>query len=194
MAPTDATIVTSDQKQRTSDTLVLAFAGDPLMRWLYPDPHDYVRYYPKFLEAFVDAAVDYQSASILSEAAGAALWLPPGGDLDSEKAAANTAPTIPEERVGEITDFFGVLGEKHPAEDHWYLGVLGIEPTKQNLGLGSVLMKHDLRRVDEAGALAYLESSNPRNVPFYERHGFEVLEVLNLQSAPEVARMIREPR
>lgn len=77
---------------------------------------------------------------------------------------------------------------------HLNPGVLGVEPAKQNLGLGSVLMKEDLKRVDEAGALAYLESSNPRNIPFYERHGFEVTEMFTHGSSPPAALMVRQPR
>ena len=44
-----------------------------------------------------------------------------------------------------------------------------------SLGLGSALIKHGLRQCDAQGLPAYLESSHPRNVPLYERHGFRVV-------------------
>ena len=33
-------------------TLVLAFAADPVERWLYPEPQQYLSHFPKFLAAF----------------------------------------------------------------------------------------------------------------------------------------------
>ena len=36
-------------------------------------------------------------------------------------------------------------------------------------------MEYALRKCDETGTQAFLESSNPRNVALFERHGFEVI-------------------
>jgi len=60
--------------------------------------------------------------------------------------------------------------------------------------IGSRLMKHALLRIDEAGLPAYLESSNPRNIPLYERHGFEVMGEIQVGSSPVVTPMIRAAR
>ncbi|MGH7928642.1 MAG: GNAT family N-acetyltransferase, partial [Candidatus Binatia bacterium] len=48
-------------------------------------------------------------------------------------------------------------------------------PFQQGKGLGSALMRHALARCDGEGKAAFLESSNPKNVSLYERHGFEVV-------------------
>jgi GNAT superfamily N-acetyltransferase len=48
---------------------------------------------------------------------------------------------------------------------------IGVDPARQGAGYGTELMKHSLQRCDADRKLAYLESSNPRNVPFYERLG-----------------------
>ena len=55
-------------------------------------------------------------------------------------------------------------------------------------------MEHTLPKCDAEGAMAYLESSNPRNVPFYLRHGFEVKHVVQTGSSPTFTLMAREPR
>ena len=44
------------------------------------------------------------------------------------------------------------------------------------------------------GTIAYLESSNPRNVPFYQRHGFETTHVVQVGSSPTFTLMTRQPR
>ena len=41
---------------------------------------------------------------------------------------------------------------------------------------------------------AYLESSNPKNVPLYERHGFEVAGVIEAADYPPIIPMMRSPR
>ena len=55
-------------------------------------------------------------------------------------------------------------------------------------------MRHALARCDEERALAYLESSNPRNISLYERHGFEVMGAIEVGAAPLVTPMLRRPR
>lgn len=55
-------------------------------------------------------------------------------------------------------------------------------------------MKHALRRVDEDRLPAYLESSNPRNISLYERHGFEVVGEIQVGKSPVMTPMIRAAR
>jgi hypothetical protein len=42
--------------------------------------------------------------------------------------------------------------------------------------------------------MAYLESSNPKNVPLYERHGFEVMGCVQPGEFPGLYPMVRQPR
>lgn len=83
----------------------------------------------------------------------------------------------------------------HPKDPpHWYLGFLGTLPERQGQGLGARLLADRLAEVDAAGLPAYLESSNPRNISLYRRHGFQVVEELALPwGCPPVWRMWREP-
>ena len=82
----------------------------------------------------------------------------------------------------------------HPEAPCWYLPLIGVDPTSQGRGYGSALLRYALEHVDRAGAPAYLESSNPRNVALYERHGFEVLGKIQAGSSPTVVPMMRRPR
>ncbi len=86
------------------------------------------------------------------------------------------------------------MGQYHPHEPHWYLAVLGVDVSRQGKGLGSLLMKHTLARVDAERMPAYLESSNPRNIPFYETHGFEVIGRIQSGATPVVTPMLRRGR
>jgi hypothetical protein len=71
--------------------------------------------------------------------------------------------------------------------------VLGFtaDPNWIGQGLGTLLMKHALRRCDVEGITACLESSNPRNISFYERHGFSVIGAIQHGSSPTMTPMLR---
>jgi len=84
------------------------------------------------------------------------------------------------------------MAEHHPHEPHWYLPVIAADPKWIGQGLGALLMKHALRRCDEQGSVAYLESSNPRNIPFYERHGFRIIGRIQSGSSPALTPMLRK--
>ena len=61
--------------------------------------------------------------------------------------------------------------------------------------MGSASMRPVLEHCDTEGVPAYLESSKERNVPFYRRHGFEVVREVSLpDSGPKIWTMWREPR
>ena len=82
----------------------------------------------------------------------------------------------------------------HPAEAHWYLPLIGIDPAKQRRGYGSALLRHALERIDQERRGAYLESTNPANILHYQRHGFEVLGTIQVDDAPPLFPMPRQPR
>lgn len=86
------------------------------------------------------------------------------------------------------------MGSSHPAEPHWYLPFIGVDPARQGAGYGSELMKHALERCDADRIPAYLENSNPKNTPFYERFGFEPLGVIKAGTVPDIVPMLRKPR
>lgn len=55
-------------------------------------------------------------------------------------------------------------------------------------------MKYTLKKHDDSNLYGYyyLESSNPKNVPFYERHGFVVIGETEVMGAEKATFMIRK--
>ncbi len=86
------------------------------------------------------------------------------------------------------------MGSYHPSEPHWYLPLIGVDPTREAKGYGSALLKHALAQCDDEKQLAYLESSKPSNLPLYERHGFEILGTIQVRSSPPIWPMARRPQ
>jgi hypothetical protein len=58
--------------------IVLAFSSDPAARWLYPDPSQFLTFFPRFVRAFGGKAFESGSAHLIDRSA-AALWFPPDG-------------------------------------------------------------------------------------------------------------------
>jgi len=65
---------------------------------------------------------------------------------------------------------------KHAPTAH-HLQTLGTDASFQGKGIGSKLIQRGIDRAEALNLPCYLESSNPRNVPFYERHGFKTVEL-----------------
>jgi ribosomal protein S18 acetylase RimI-like enzyme len=86
------------------------------------------------------------------------------------------------------------MSHYHPHEPHWYLAVIGVDAARQGFGLGSMLVQHTLASCDKDQVPAYLESTNPKNIPFYERHGFELLGTIQAGASPPMFPMLRKPR
>jgi hypothetical protein len=54
-------------------------------------------------------------------------------------------------------------------------------------------MKPALDRCDASGLPAYLESTNTKNLPFYERLGFRAVGCLDVGDCPPIIPMLRKP-
>ena len=174
--------------------IVLAFASDPAARWSYPDPRDYLTHFPSLVRAFGGRAFAAGTAHRVDGFAGAALWLPPGIGPDEDTLAAILQETVAAERQAEMSAVLEQMGSCHPSEPHWYLPMIGVDPVHQHKGHGSALLRHALRQCDDQHAPAYLESSNPANIPLYERHGFVTMATIQEGSSPPIVPMLRTAR
>jgi ribosomal protein S18 acetylase RimI-like enzyme len=77
--------------------------------------------------------------------------------------------------TGKLLSQFGNWSTHDPAKPHWHLGPVGIERELQGQGLGSLLLREFSRIVDDEKATAWLETDKEVNVPFYRKHGFDVV-------------------
>jgi ribosomal protein S18 acetylase RimI-like enzyme len=95
--------------------------------------------------------------------------------------------------------FSGLLGraqrlhQRLAPEPHYYLFVLGVDPAEQRRGIGSQLLEPVLVRCDAEQKLGSLETARAENLPFYARHGFQVVHVLDEVGFPKLWLMLREP-
>ena len=183
----------ADESQKAVAAIVAAFLTDPLSRFAWPDVSEYLHAQALVTHALAGKAFELGSADVTADFRAAALWLPPGIEPDYEALEA-VVRTVPAARRDDFVATLEQMAASHPQEPCWYLPLLGVEPLAQGMGLGGALLAHGLARCDRDGVPAYLDSTHPRNVPFYRRHGFEALRELQAGEGPPVIPMLRRPR
>ena len=194
MMTTEVVSASASDEAPIVQTIVLAFSTDPMARWCWPDAHQYLATMPTFIRAFGGRAFQGNSAHCTSDRRGAALWLPPDTSPDEEAVVQIAEDTIPEAIRGDVYGVMEKMAQYHPREPHWYLPMIGVDPAQQGRGYGSALLSHALQRCDRESCLAYLESSNPRNIPLYERHGFRAIGEIQAGTSPTMVAMLRAPQ
>jgi ribosomal protein S18 acetylase RimI-like enzyme len=183
--------VAGDDQARVIATLVSAFIADPVERWLYPEPVAYLTQFPAFVAAFSGAAFESQTVWSLEEFAAVTMWLPPGSEVDGEAIVAVLDKSVSPDKHADTFAVLEQMDAAHPKDPHWYLPWLGVDCARQGAGLGSDLLRQCLVRVDADHSPAFLETPNPRTVPFYERQGFRVTSVARAGACPPVTSMLR---
>ena len=206
--PTIATRVAGDADIPAAvAALAEAFTSDPVLAFLFddgPDP-DPVRHQALVTALFanrflggrgVDEIVVPDDPVDVREAA--AVWVPPQRPNDSGpdytmSGVVNRLALGDEVMNERLTALMPMLSGA-PHTPHWYLAFVGTRPPARGRGLASALISAITRRCDEDGVGAYLESSNPANVPLYQRHGFVVTGEVAIKGGPTVPLMWRDPQ
>jgi ribosomal protein S18 acetylase RimI-like enzyme len=173
---------TKDDRERVIDCLSAAFADDPVMSWIgrRDAKRDAGR---RAMFTFLVGTLGIPGNELWTAAdySAAALWVPPErADLKlpwwRELALFPTIVKFTSLSGLSRVDAFRKAADAHHPKDkpHFYLMTIGVDPRFQGQGLGSALLEANLAAIDAKGLPAYLESSSPKNVPLYLRHGFAV--------------------
>ena len=194
MGDVTARTLTPDEQETAISTLLLAFAADPVARWSWPETDVYLSAFPELVLAFGAGAFVHRGAHATDGFGGVALWLPPGVHPDEDALGALTERTVTGRRLGETLAIFEQMAHHHPTEPHWYLPLIGADPAHQGQGHGTALMAYALAQCDRDRLPAYLESTNPRNISLYKRHGFEAIGTVQVGTSPPIVPMLRKAR
>ena len=185
-----------------SRTLARAFYDDPVMVWLLEnDRARTAQLYRLFATMTRHHHLSRRGVEVASDGpdiGAAALWDPPNQWQETRWGQLAMTPTFI--RVFGARSMRGravqeLMKRVHPEEPHWYLAVIGSDPSVRGRGFGQALMRSRLDRCDAEYCPAYLESSKPENVPYYERFGFTVTREIALpDGGPPLWAMWRAPR
>jgi GNAT superfamily N-acetyltransferase len=182
-----------------TQSLASAFSDDPVMLWIFDDPETRGQKLERWMHFVLEMGITRGHLYTAGGNRAAAIWSPPDVTLFDDLWGPRMARLLGEQlgdRAGEVIGSLArMLGTQPQDEAHFYLFTLGTHAESQSQGLGAQVLEPVLARCDSQGIVAHLESSNSRNLPFYGRHGFEVVgELLIVEGGPVIRPMRREPR
>lgn len=157
--------------------LARAFANDPAMSFIFPDPEQRARRLPSLFALLFDS--DGRAGMRLKTPGdtAATLWRGPGkahiGVFEMLGQALPMLHALGGATVRALT-VSKAIDAHHPGGAYWYLHVAGCEPIAQGQGLGGSVVRSGLERVSGGGLPAYLETATEANLSFYQRLGFRI--------------------
>ena len=167
------------------------------MSWLFPEPTYRLKLVQAWMRVEVANALEMDASwvsMISGEIVAGTIWSPPGRDLHESGTFSQLWYLVlgaNPDRTSELAQGLSMIGSSHPDEPHFYLNTVGVQPSLAGQGHGGAIIGHTLDLADVDGQPCYLESSSPRNIPLYERLGFEVIHEIALPNGPKMWGMWR---
>lgn len=171
------------QKKRAAEVWARAFVNYPMMTYCCPDARRRERHLERYLGWAINYGLRYGEVYTTPDIAGVSIWLPPGRTHITvwRCLMAGFLPlpfliglgcfvtrTMKNERLVHRAHRETMQGP------HWYLSALAVDPGRQGWGIGRTLMRPGLQSADAQNLPCYVETHDEKNVPFYEKHGFEL--------------------
>lgn len=182
------------ERRTVLEVLGRAFYDDPVAQHLFPSDETRAAKWAAFSGLAIDSMAE--SAEVLTNDAteGVAIWQLPreaGSGFLRRLEIGTRFLRLAGTGLLRSHALSRLTSAHRPREPHYYLAALGTDPKMQGRGIGSALLAPILERCEKERLPAYLESSKERNVPFYQKHGFEVIEALDVPSGPRIFTMMR---
>lgn len=194
------TAVSITQADRTqvfpvSDLVTRSFFDLEVAHWLIPDPD--ARRHPLrthiilgVQQAFTNGSVD-----VADDGAAVAVWQRmPSGPVTPPPDYERKLRQVCHEHTERFLALDKMFEQHHPHDvEHMYLMFLAADPEHQNRKLGTALLRHQHRLLDQQGMPAFLVASSERSRRLYEREGYELLQAYPLPNGPMIFAMMRPP-
>jgi GNAT superfamily N-acetyltransferase len=187
--------VNVDDAGAIAEILADGFSTDPVMLWVFGTASEDLM--QANFEFIVREALIPLGATWMTDDCCAA-WTPAGRapwavDELSERFLNELGPRLNRDQLDRLITLNAVTAGLHAREPHWYLAMIATRHVAQGTGAGGRLLRHTLRQVDADTLPAYLESTNPANIAFYERNGFAICGAAKLPDGPTLTKMSRPP-
>jgi GNAT superfamily N-acetyltransferase len=183
-----------EHERRLADAFGRAFVDDPIFQFMVGSSRQRLAQTTWCCRQGIRlSSLHGTSFMVGSPPCGAALWIPP--------RARPIAPLWTQLRWGNWEAFFrcglSATGRimrweedlasryrEHLTEPHWVFDLLAVDPSEQGRGLGRLLIRWMLDRIDTDPMPVFLVTYNPRNVPYYASMGFDVVQETPVRGGP----------
>jgi ribosomal protein S18 acetylase RimI-like enzyme len=173
---------TREMIEKCAGILGRAFYNDLLFNYAFPDEKTRQR---RLLALFMlNVRYGFKYGDVYwSDGQGLAIWFPPGNSKISIRRALETGMLVTPIKIGlsavlrlsRINVLSDLMHERFAPDLHWYLFLLGVDPTSQGAGFGRSLLQPVINKADTEHLPCYLETNNPAAVAFYRKNGFDVV-------------------
>ena len=161
---------------RIVGTIVAAFDRDPAFRAFFGPGPEFAELATAYAMVQTERRASVGSVWLTADGDATALWTPPA---DTVALPASTFDP-PAEAAARLHEYDTAVDAFLPVEPHWYLGILASHPSRRGQGLGRRVAEPGLAAARAAGVPAVLETTNPDNVPMYQRSGWRVTAELDV--------------
>ena len=162
-----------------ADIWVDAFARDPYLRWIAPEEEVWAEFGPAWLDFIARQCFERGHTYLSRDGAVAVAWIPPDVEFATPEvftaAYETVAGIVGDERAAASLETVARARAHSLSDSHWTLQYFGVRAAAQGRGLGRIAVAPILAVCDAESLPCGLISTNPRNVSFYEREGFQVV-------------------
>jgi GNAT superfamily N-acetyltransferase len=131
------------------------------------------------------------------EIVSSAIWMVPGSSVPDQvsEGAAAAQRELEGNRHDASMRAEAACESLRPAAPHYYLGAVGTRSANQRQGLATAVLAPVLERAAAERVMAFLETSEPTNVAFYEQLGFTITGEIDVpDGGPHVWAMAKRAR
>jgi ribosomal protein S18 acetylase RimI-like enzyme len=195
--------LTLNERDDGAAVLGRAFAEYELLRYYFPDEIQRRAVADTCGLTSVSLCLKYGEVYMSSEKLeGVAAWLPPGKAPFGGWQIVRSVPLgilarFGRQGAGRMWSYGRFVDSLHRTlvpYPHWYLQIIGVDPSYQGQGFSSRLLRPVLERIDRERMPCFLETNNEKNVAIYRRFGFEVVSEDKLPGTQVTAfAMLRKP-
>jgi ribosomal protein S18 acetylase RimI-like enzyme len=178
---------TAEDRPEVVGTAVAAFVNDPALRHFFPGER-YELQATAFFGYLFDKRVGHGTVWVTERCEAAALWSPPADSMsadDHQRAAEGYAAMeamVGADAAQRLRVYNDEVDEHLPSDSaYWYLGVLATHPDHAGYRHGAAVMRAGLHNATGA---AFLETTQPANVGYYQRFGWTVTASITTHTLP----------
>jgi len=186
--------VNPSELNTVAKVLAAAYAEDPIHVWAMPKADTRLDDATAFFTFFLRRMRPHRWEVFTITDRSAVVVMAPAGQRDREyHNGPRYLPTLVR-RISLVADYFKWIETFRPEVDHQYIEFIGCLPKKRSQGIGSLLLGSLLEAADQKGLPVWTWSSNPRNLTFYRRLGFETKgELRRNDDTPPVTTLWHPP-
>ncbi|WP_294103368.1 GNAT family N-acetyltransferase [Sphingomonas sp.] len=174
-----ARLATVTDRRTVAAMLSRAFADDPAMSWIIPNPATRARKLPSLFRLLYDEDAAHGVRLMTAGGEAATLWRSPGhAETPPSTMLRSALPMFATFgfALGRAFAVANAIDAHFPKHPFWYLHIAGCDPAHQGKGLGKAAVQAGIDRMGGSGLPFYLETATERNIGFYQGLGFRVIE------------------